>query len=71
LCTECAAGEGGMHLKESTLYAMQFILLSPIEKLYTFQLTEPVLCELEAAMREYMACHVSHDFKSLKVIETL
>ncbi len=71
LCADCAAGEKGLVLQESTLYTMQFVLSTPVEKLYTFQLTEPVLAEFEAVMREYMRCHVSHEFKSLKVLESL
>ena len=71
LCSDCAAGEKGRGLQESTLYTMQFVLSTPVEKLYTFQLTEPVLAEFEIVMREYMRCHVSHEFKSLKVLESL
>ena len=69
LCAKCAAGEKGRALQESTLYTMQFVLSTPVEKLYTFQLTEPVLAELTDVIREYSRCHVSHEFKSLKVLE--
>lgn len=58
-------------LEESTLYCLQYIVSSPIEKLYTFAVTEPVLEELKQVAGEYMRRFVGRDFKSLEVLQTL
>ncbi len=66
-CERCTPPEDAVHLQESTLYAMQFIIATPVEKLYTFQLAEGILAELEALMEAYMSYYVPHEFKSLTV----
>ena len=43
LCSECKNEENVIRLDESTLYTMQYIITSSIEKLYTFQVSEAVL----------------------------
>lgn len=60
-----------MHLEESTVYALQYIAASPIEKLYTFTVADTVLGELEAVAAGYMKLYVGRDFKSLEVLKTL
>jgi len=61
--------DGG--LDESTIYALQYIAASPVEKLYTFTVTEPVLEQLKAVSAQYMKRFVGRDFKSLEVLQTL
>ena len=47
VCSECGQNVyDGMRLNTSTLYAMQFIVGTPVEKLYTFTLSDEVLKEL-------------------------
>lgn len=58
-------------LEESTVYALQYIAESPIEKLYTFTVTERVLEELKTVASRYMKQFVGHNFKSLEVLQTL
>lgn len=58
-------------LEESTLYALQYITSSPIEKLYTFAVTDSVLAELQQVAKDYMRKYVGHAFKSLEVLQTL
>lgn len=58
-------------LEESTIYALQYIAVSPIEKLYTFTVTDKVLQELKMVAERYMKRFVGHDFKSLEVLQTL
>ena len=71
LCKNCGEQEGAVALHTSTLYAMQYIITSPVEKLYTFQLSEEVLRELERIMKRYMEQYVNREFKSLHVLEEL
>ena len=55
----------------STLYAMQFIVGTPVEKLYTFTLSDEVLKELGKLMGRYLDVYVAHRFKSLEILEQL
>ena len=70
-CPECKHGQKTREIHESTRYAMQFIVSSNIEKLFTFQLSEEVLKELKKIMRDYMRTYVKHSFKSLQIIDEL
>lgn len=58
-------------LEESTVYALQYIAESPIERLYTFAVTDSVLEELKRVSARYMKRFVGHNFKSLEVLQTL
>ena len=41
VCADCATGEkGGQELSETAVYTCRYIIASPIEKLYTFTVTE-------------------------------
>ena len=55
----------------STLYAMQYIAATPVEKLYTFIVKEEVLDELEDLSGAYMAEYVGRRFKSLEILGTV
>jgi len=59
------------NLEESTVYALSYIAKSPIEKLYTFKVTDVVLEQLEDVAAKYMKCFVGREFKSLEVLKTL
>ena len=72
VCSECSGGViDGMILNNSTLYSMQYIESSSIEKLYTFNVTEKVLAELGKVMGRLMEVYVGKKFKSLEILETL
>lgn len=58
-------------LEKSTVYALQYIAECPIEKLYTFTVTDSVLKELKTVAARYMKQFVGHNFKSLEVLQTL
>ena len=70
-CPECKHGQKTRQIHESTRYAMQFIVSSKVEKLYTFQVSEEVLKELKRIMKEYLHTYVKHSFKSLQIIDEL
>ena len=55
----------------STVYTLNYIAESPIEKLYTFTVTDSVLAELEEIAGDYMQTFVDREMKSLKVLQTL
>lgn len=72
LCKACKRKtENTIHIQESTLYTLQYVISLPVEKLYTFTVTGEVLRELQKIMKWYMAAHVDKRFKSLEIIETL
>lgn len=58
-------------LEDSAVYALQYIAASPIEKLYTFTVTDSVLEQLERVAARYMKRFVGCKFKSLEVLQTL
>lgn len=53
----------------SALYALQYIITSPINKLYTFNVTEPVLKQMEIIIRAYVNKHIDKKFNSLEFLE--
>ena len=72
VCSECDGNViDGMILDNSTLYSMQYIESSTIEKLYTFNVTDKVLNELGKVMERLMEVYVDKHFKSLEILETL
>lgn len=72
LCRECEQKtENKVHILESTLYTMQYVISAPVEKLYTFTVSDQVLKQLQKIMKWYMAEHVDKSFKSLEIMESL
>ena len=72
VCSACSGRTtDGMALKTSTLYAMQYIISSNIEKLYTFTVKEEILEELGKVVRAYLDVYVDRHFKSLEILETI
>lgn len=72
VCSNCKKGESElMGLDGSTIYTMQYIILTPVEKLYTFTVNEQVLRELRKVMERYMKMMIDVKFKSLEILEML
>ena len=69
LCKACGALYGGIPVDASTLYTMQYIVSTPTERLYSFQVTEEVLSCLERIMNEYMDHYIDRDFHSLELLD--
>ncbi len=61
----------GAEPEDSTLYALHYIISSPVEKLYTFNVAESVLLQLQSVAAQYMRRFAGHSFKSLEVLQTL
>lgn len=55
-------------LEESTLYALQYIVESPVEKLFTFTVSESVLLQLKALAEMYCRKAFDREFKSLEIL---
>ncbi len=61
----------GVWIGTSTIYTMQYILATPLEKLFTFTVSEEVLAELCEAMDQFLNKHVGHKMKSEEMLEIL
>lgn len=66
-CSMCGKLVQGRKILDSSRYAMQYIVSMPVEKLYSFTVSEEVLRELKAVMTEYLAHYVHHEFHSLQI----
>lgn len=72
LCSECVKKVGdAVHINTSTIYALQFIIASKIEKLYTFVVNKDVLDEIGFIMRRYINVYVEKQFNSLEILNTI
>lgn len=61
----------GIELAKSTVYTLEFIAATPVEKLYTFAVTEEVLAQLRDIAADYREKIWGHHFKSLEMLESL
>ena len=72
LCEMCRyQDKNAALLSTSTLYAMQYIVSSSIEKLYTFTVSDEVLEELILNTGRYLEHYIDHEFKALELIRTI
>lgn len=70
ICEECKAlATDGISVGGSTLYTLQYIISSTIEKLYTFAVSDEVLEELRKILKQYTSTHMDKNFKSLEILE--
>jgi len=67
---ECPVEFDGLEICESTLYTLQYIVLSAPEKLYTFTVSEEVLGELRFVLHRYRELYMEGNFKSLEILES-
>ena len=58
-------------VSDSANYAWEFVIASPIEKLYTFTLTEEVLWEFRQCVEINKNKYVDREFHSLEILKTL
>lgn len=72
LCEQCRSKiRDGIELDTSTLYTLQYIAGSTIEKLYQFTVSEAVLDRLGKILDRYRFLYIDRKFKSLEILETL
>lgn len=76
LCRECYQAapyeqKGAVKISRTTTYTLQRIIASPVEKLYTFSVSEGVQKELENIVKNYFSSRVDREFTSSKILETL
>ena len=70
ICAECRVlGTDGIRINGATVYTLQYIVSSSIEKLYTFTVSDEVLSQLKRVLKQYIEMHVDKRFKSLEILE--
>ena len=67
---ECPVEFEELEAGASTRYTLQFIASSPLERLYTFTVSEEVLGELRAVLKEYRRLYMEGTYKSLEILES-
>ncbi len=56
-------------LSPAAIYTMQYIISTPVEKLYTFVVTAEVLRELTDCMDKYIRIYVNNEFKTSEFLK--
>ena len=76
LCKECYGkppyqNRGAYRITGSTTYILQRIVASPVEKLYTFSVSEQVMRELNLVIPDYFEKHTDKKFQSAQMLDNL
>ena len=72
VCKSCNERlQGTKPLNETTVYTLQYVLSVPLNKLYHFQVSEPVQREFDEVVDQYFRRHVTKKFNSLQILEAL
>ena len=69
VCDDCHDGKTGILLSETAIYTLQRILSSPLQKLYTFSVSEAVLFQLKEVVSRYFKAHTDRVFHSLDMLD--
>lgn len=64
LCPDCIRGERILAMDASAFYALQYMISAPLEKLYTFTLSESVFACLDEIISKYIHQYRDHTFHS-------
>lgn len=70
VCAECKT-QDMLQLTESSVYTLQYIISAPLEKLYSFRLTDDVLWEVDQVIGRYFEQHITKKFHSLEILSSL
>lgn len=72
LCDNCKTTySDSISIHESTLYTLQFIISTPVEKLFAFKVSDQVGGELQKIIKRYMSMYIDKKFKSLEILESM
>lgn len=72
VCEKCKGqAKDIVRIDEATVYTLQYIITSNIEKLYTFHVSKTVMDNLRILTVRYLAVYVSHNFNSASFLETI
>lgn len=63
-CDKCCRTTDMIRLSDAAVYMLQYVISSPIEKLYTFTVTDSVLSEANRVIRHYIERFVEKPLKT-------
>lgn len=75
ICADCAAKDKNLreavHIRLSgdARYTLQYILASSPQKLYSFNVSNSVMAEIDGFMKKYMARYMPHHFKTAEFLQ--
>ena len=70
ICSDCICEvNDGIKLYPSVLYTLQFILCTPLKKLYTFKVSDMVLAQIKEITDDYIKYNRNYTFNSLWFVE--
>ena len=58
-------------LLESTVYTLQYVTVTPVQKLYTFTVTPEVLREFQSVTERFRQKYIEKPFKSLDILRSI
>lgn len=72
VCKNCEKHFGNaIALTQSTIYALQYVLATPLTKLYHFRLSDETWKEFDHVVACYTTRHITKTFKSLEILSSL
>lgn len=71
VCCEVCKKNDCFQIEDSTIYAMQYIIFTPIGKLYNFNVTKEVLYEMRMIINRFKNKYIDKNMKSLEILENL
>lgn len=70
LCEKCVReAEDAITIAPSTLYTLQYIIVTPVKSLFTFTVSAEVLAELRMITGRMALLYIDRKFKSLEMLE--
>lgn len=63
-CAKCGESIPGTPISQSALYTMQYVMSTPVNKLYTFKLSDEIEAEVIHLLSEYKRTYINHRFKA-------
>lgn len=70
ICSKCHGNLSKDKLvSQSAVYALQYIISSPLNKLYTFNVKDEVWQEINGIIESYLKEHIEKQFKTLEFLE--
>lgn len=72
LCEECRKyAVDKMRLANGALYTLQYIIATPVERLFSFLVSDEVLFQIQKISTHFLRQHVKEEFKSLEMLSVL
>lgn len=72
VCEECKiTAKDGIRMHPSTVYTLQYIVSTEVERLYTFTVSSEVLAELRMVLDRWRERYLEKRMKSLEILESV